>query len=147
MLVLLLRTEDFETLDERQPGVDHHGELTREDGEVLGVDGLVLERSRGLRRLLLHRVDAGDEHLLTAQGHDSGFHRVRYTLTSDCFAAASPSTVCKDRHSRAPTCRSSAERDLSISLYRTECRRALGATADRVQHVFARRSNRGDAPC
>ena len=38
VLVLFLRAENVEALDERQAGVDHHGELAREDGQVLGGD-------------------------------------------------------------------------------------------------------------
>ena len=38
VLVLFLRAENVEALDERQAGVDHHRELAGEDGEVLGAD-------------------------------------------------------------------------------------------------------------
>ncbi len=67
VLVLLLLREDLQTLDERQTGVDHDGELAREDGEVFGLDLLAPAadlRHGDLAPLLL---DRGEHDLLAAQ--------------------------------------------------------------------------------
>jgi hypothetical protein len=49
ILVLLLAAEDVQALHERQAGVDHHGELPREDGQALG-RRLLAEFAGGLDR-------------------------------------------------------------------------------------------------
>ena len=97
-LSVFLRAENLEALHERQAGVDHHGELPREDREVLGRRGFgprLLRRRRGLG---LRRGDAGDEHLLAPQRRHDRVHRVADALAVDGFAAARAAGKSKSRH-------------------------------------------------
>jgi hypothetical protein len=65
-LVVLLLREDFQTLDEREARVDHHGELAREDRQLLGLDLAALgELGDGHLAPLL--LDGGEHHLLAPQ--------------------------------------------------------------------------------
>jgi hypothetical protein len=65
-LVRFLRSQDLQTLHQRQTGVDHDAELTREDGQAL-----VRHPAAGLRDaargLDLDGVDACDEDLLAPE--------------------------------------------------------------------------------
>ena len=105
VLVLFLAAENVEALDERQAGVDHHGELTGEDGEVLRADLLA-----GLARLLLRgRVllglggrDPRHHDLIAPERGDGGVHRVRRPLAVDGLPCARASGVCECRHTAYP---------------------------------------------
>ena len=52
VLVLFLPAENVEALHERQAGVDHHGELAREHGQVLADDTLA-DLAAGIALLFL----------------------------------------------------------------------------------------------
>ena len=87
VLVLFLRAEDLEALHQRQAGVDHHRELAREDGQVLGVDALGFASARlGAAAFSLTGLILRDEHLLAAQRGDGGIHRVGDALAGDGLA-------------------------------------------------------------
>src|SRR5205085_3038461 len=60
-LVILLATEDLEALDERETGVDHYGELPREDRDRLRRNFAAELRDGDLFALLF---DGGDDDLL-----------------------------------------------------------------------------------
>jgi hypothetical protein len=88
VLALLLLREDFEALDERQAGVNHHGELAREDGKLLGLHLLAPAadlRHRDLAPLLL---DRGEHHLLAPQELAQKLAAVGRALADDHLAEA-----------------------------------------------------------
>lgn len=90
VFVLLLLREDFETLHERQAGVNHHRELAREDGEVFGLDLLALAgdlRHGDLAPLLL---DGGEHHLLAPEQLAQNVAAVRGALADDHLAETVP---------------------------------------------------------
>ena len=72
--VVLLASQDLETLDQRQTGVDHDGELTREDRDVLAADA---SAELGEGNLLPFLLDAGDENLLPPKHRDYGILGIR----------------------------------------------------------------------
>ena len=97
VLVLFLRAENVEALDERKAGVDHHRELTREDRQVLGGDLLadlpyLLLLGRG-RFLLPGGRDPRHHDLLAAQRRDGCVHRVGGPLAADVLSAPRASRV------------------------------------------------------
>ena len=87
VLVFFLRSEDLETLNERQAGVDHDRELAREDRQVLRADAFARWLG-GLGRRFLQRADLRDEDLLAAQGGNRPVHRFGDALASDRAAPA-----------------------------------------------------------
>src|SRR6266851_852655 len=66
ILVLLLLREDVQALDQRQSGIDHDGELAREDRQVLRIDFAAAHQLRDsdLSTLLFHRSQS---HLFATQ--------------------------------------------------------------------------------
>src|SRR5712664_4087488 len=66
ILVLLLLREDVQALDQRQSGIDHDGELAREDRQVLRIDFAAAHQLRDsdLSALLFHRSQS---HLFATQ--------------------------------------------------------------------------------
>ena len=63
-LVFLLARKNFQALHQRQPGVDHHRELAREDGQFLGIDAAA---ERGQVEFLALLGHLGDVDLLAPQ--------------------------------------------------------------------------------
>ena len=102
VLVLFLRAENVEALHQRQPGVDHHRELTGEHREVLGGDllpGLArLDLLRRGLRLGLRGGDPRDPDLLAAQRRDRRVHRIGHTLAVHRLPGSCSPSVCKCRH-------------------------------------------------
>jgi hypothetical protein len=78
-LVVLLRAEDLQALHQGQTGVDHDGELPREDGDGLGRDAATPLRQRDLLPLFF---DRGDDDLLPPHRIDDGVFRVGDQHTS-----------------------------------------------------------------
>ena len=75
MLFLSVFSKNLKTLDQRDPGVDHDGELTSKDGDVLrGGSAAKLQVPAG-SRLLFFRVHQGD--LLAPQRKRKGLTAVR----------------------------------------------------------------------
>jgi hypothetical protein len=99
VLVLFLRAENLETLHERQTGVDHDGELTGENREVLRRGRFRLRLLRRSRSLRGRRRDPRDHDLFTTQRRHDRVHGVAHPLAADVFAAASSTNKCKRRHS------------------------------------------------
>src|SRR4029453_13963716 len=95
-----------QTLDEWQPGVDHHRELPGEHGQALRRDLLDLAyfaAGRGLRRLrtptaVLDGVDAGDEHLVLAKRGPPRLHGVGLAFAVDRLSRPGSAAVSKSRH-------------------------------------------------
>jgi len=71
--VLLLITENLQTLNQRQARIDHRRELPRKNDEILGCDLLFEETKvfRNVLRLGLHRDWC--KHLTAKLGHDGFF--------------------------------------------------------------------------
>src|SRR5580692_9207298 len=93
--VLLLSSENLQALDEGQSGVNHHRELAREDGQLLGVHPAA--EGRNIEFLALLR-ELADVDLLSRQ---RGLHlglRARGALTLDGRARFVCSAICKYRH-------------------------------------------------
>ena len=76
--LVLLASQDLETLDQRQTSVDHDRELADEDRHVLVTDTGPELRKGNLLPLLF---DAGDEDLLTAEHGNDRVLRVRGSLS------------------------------------------------------------------
>ena len=103
VLVLFLAAENVEALHERQAGVDHHGELAGEDGQVLGGDLLADLAALGVLLGLvvflgLGRRDPRDQDLLAPQRGDRRVHRVGDPLAADRLSRARPSRIGESRH-------------------------------------------------
>ncbi len=100
--VLLVVAEDFQTLHQGKTGVNHHRELTEEDGLLLGLDRTAtdLEVEVASGALLLDYVclntlarQRGAEYLLIFSS----------ALALHLFARSIVSLICKNRHSE-PLC-------------------------------------------
>ncbi len=99
VLVLLLVAEDVEALHQRQAGVDHDGELPREDGQVLRVDAAALRLAGRLRLgLRLRGGDLRDEDLVAAERDACRLEGVGDALAAHRFTAACPTGVCEGGH-------------------------------------------------
>jgi hypothetical protein len=76
-LVLGLLAQDVQALDEREAGIDHCRELTREEDKILLSDLAAEPRER---QFLGFGFDGGDNDMLLAQGGNSGFSAVGLDL-------------------------------------------------------------------
>ena len=95
--VLLVGRKNFQTLHQRQSGIDHDRELPEEDGDVLGLDLPGSERGKGkLLTLFAHRTGRD---ALTAQLLQQHILVGGYPFSSDLLARCTLSRKCKDWHS------------------------------------------------
>ena len=98
ILVFFLTAENVEALHERQPGVDHHGELAGEHRQVLGPDRSCFPALLRLVGFGLDRRDLGDEDAVASQCRHRGIHRLGDPLAVDGLSPSRSTRICKSRH-------------------------------------------------
>src|SRR5208283_1098250 len=94
-LVFLLGREDFETLHQRETGIDHHGELPREDRELLW---FYTPAKGGQVKFLTLLGHFGGRDLLAAQQALQFVLVAGRHFSRDCPTRTVRTFICKDRH-------------------------------------------------
>src|SRR4029077_5726614 len=94
-LVLLLPGQDLQALNEGQPGINHHRELTGEDGELLAVHAAAESRESEFLALF---GKLGNVNLLATEERGQLALARSGALTGDGGPGAIDSSIRKDRH-------------------------------------------------
>ena len=94
--VLLVGRKDFETLNERQSGIDHDGELAEEDGQLLSLDFAFPEG--GECELLALFLDRSRSNALAAELSGEDLFVLRDPFTSNFLTCGALTRKCEYRH-------------------------------------------------
>ena len=98
--VLLVGSENFKTLHQRQAGIDHDGELPEEHRDVLGLDlGASESWHREFFALL---ADGPGRNAFAPECRGQGLFVGSYALSLHFFAIIGLSRKCENRHGSSP---------------------------------------------